>query len=283
MSVFTNNGNGTFTLASSPSPPASFARGVIAVDVNRDGRVDFVTANTGDGTLSIFTNNSRGTFTLAGLPNVGVSRPVFVTAADVNGDGMVDLITANDTTNTVSILTNNGVGVFKLASMVSVGRLSTGSGSVAAGEFYGDGRMSLVNANFTDNTLTVLTNKGGGIFASNATFNVGNGPISVVTADVNGDGRLDLICADNNDKTLVVLTNTGTFKPRLAVKLSGNNVVVSWASSWTGWAGWILQQNTNLATTGWTNFSGTIGDDGTTKTATNSPVTGNKFFRLSHP
>jgi hypothetical protein len=79
------------------------------------------------------------------------------------------------------------------------------------------------------------------------------------------------------------LTNTSTFLPRVALKRSGNNAVVSWPSQWTGWAGWTLQQNTNLNTASWTSFSGIIGDDGTTKTVTNSAPTGNFFFRLSHP
>jgi len=65
----------------------------------------------------------------------------------------------------------------------------------------------LVSANTGGNTLTVLTNNGGGGFESNATITVGRGPISVVTADVNGDGFPDLICANNGSNTLTVVTN----------------------------------------------------------------------------
>jgi hypothetical protein len=68
--------------------------------------------------------------------------------------------------------------------------------------------------------------------------------------------------------------------PLLTITRSGANVIVSWPSPSTGF---LLQQNTNLATTNWTSFPGPVGDDGTTKRATNSPATGNKFFRLISP
>jgi hypothetical protein len=68
--------------------------------------------------------------------------------------------------------------------------------------------------------------------------------------------------------------------PLLTIMRSGAKVVVSWPSPSTGFA---LQQNTNLATTNWTSFVGPVSDDGTTKSVTNSPPTGNKYFRLFGP
>ncbi|MBI3852787.1 MAG: hypothetical protein HY298_21240 [Verrucomicrobia bacterium] len=68
--------------------------------------------------------------------------------------------------------------------------------------------------------------------------------------------------------------------PLLTIARSGANVIISWPSPSTGF---YLQQNTNLATTNWTSFTGTVGDDGTTRSVTNSPPTGNKYFRLFHP
>jgi hypothetical protein len=59
-----------------------------------------------------------------------------------------------------------------------------------------------------------------------------------------------------------------------------NGVVISWASPS---AGFVLQQNSNLATTNWTNFGGTVHSNNTTMSVTNSPLTGNLFFRLLHP
>jgi hypothetical protein len=78
---------------------------VTAADVNGDGKVDLVSANSGDNTLSVLTNNGSGGFMTEGTYAVGNS-PHFLAAADVNGDGKVDLISANSFGNTLSILTN---------------------------------------------------------------------------------------------------------------------------------------------------------------------------------
>lgn len=68
--------------------------------------------------------------------------------------------------------------------------------------------------------------------------------------------------------------------PLLTITRSGANVIVSWPSPSAGFS---LQQNPDLATTDWTSFVGPVGDDGTTKSVTNSPPTGNKYFRLVYP
>jgi hypothetical protein len=70
--------------------------------------------------------------------------------------------------------------------------------------------------------------------------------------------------------------------PLLTITHSGNGVVISWPTPSTGF---ILQQNNNLAdATGWSNFGGTVNDNGFTRSITNSPpVVGSLFFRLAHP
>lgn len=61
--------------------------------------------------------------------------------------------------------------------------------------------------------------------------------------------------------------------PTLNVTHSGNNVIISWPSSATGWT---LQTNGNLGTTNWVNYGGTISNNSVINPAT----TGNLFFRL---
>jgi hypothetical protein len=126
----------------------------------------------------------------------------------------------------------------------------------------------------------VLTNNGSGILGFNATLTVGSGPEALTAADVNGDGRVDLISGNWNDGALTVLTNAATFLPRLTLKRSGNNVLVSWPAIWVNWT---LKQNSDLATDSWTSISGPVGNDGTTQTATNSLPLASRFFRLSNP
>ena len=61
--------------------------------------------------------------------------------------------------------------------------------------------------------------------------------------------------------------------PLLTITYAGNQAIVSWPSSVTGWT---LQTNNNLATGAWGNYLGTIVNN----SVTNAPPTGNVFFRL---
>jgi hypothetical protein len=61
--------------------------------------------------------------------------------------------------------------------------------------------------------------------------------------------------------------------PLLTITYSGNQAIVSWSPSVTGW---ILQTNNNLATGTWGNYLGAVSNN----RLTNSPSQGNLFFRL---
>ena len=61
--------------------------------------------------------------------------------------------------------------------------------------------------------------------------------------------------------------------PLLTITYAGNQAVVSWNPSATGWT---LQTNANLATPTWGNYLGAIVNN----RVTNSPPQGNLFFRL---
>jgi hypothetical protein len=196
---------GNFLLSSSPAvgqEPVS----VTAADVDGDGKVDLISANLRDGTITVLINNGSGGFGYSATYNVGLD-PVLVTAADVNGDGLVDLISANEFGNRLIVLTNNGGGGFVSNATYNVGNQPF---SVAAADVNGDGWVDLICANYKDDTLTVLTNNRSGGFGSSAIYNVGNGPRSVVAADFNGDGKVDLICANYDTNTITVLTNNGS-------------------------------------------------------------------------
>jgi hypothetical protein len=61
--------------------------------------------------------------------------------------------------------------------------------------------------------------------------------------------------------------------PTLYITYAGNQAIVSWSPSVTGWT---LQTNNNLATGTWGNYLGQVVNN----TVTNSPPRGNLFFRL---
>ena len=104
VSVLLGNGDGTFTLKSSPTvgdAPYSFAVG----DFNGDGILDLAVANCGDcsylnynsNTVTVLLGNGDGTFTTKSTLTVGTA-PEFVAVGDFNGDGIPDLAVTNGAT-----------------------------------------------------------------------------------------------------------------------------------------------------------------------------------------
>jgi hypothetical protein len=64
--------------------------------------------------------------------------------------------------------------------------------------------------------------------------------------------------------------------PLLTITYSGTQAIVSWPYPSTGWS---LQTNNNLVTGTWRNYTGSVINN----RVTNSPPTGNVFFRLTQP
>jgi hypothetical protein len=76
---------------------------------------------------------------------------------------------------------------------------------------------------------------------------------------------------------IALVQNAGA--PMLTIAQSGNSAIISWPAPSTGF---FLQTNSNLATTNWSIFNGTIvlNGAGTSNSVTITPPVGNMFFRL---
>src|SRR5262249_10186378 len=89
----------------------------------------------------------------------------------------------------------------------------TGGGpyAVAVADFNGDGKLDLVTANFSDQTVSILPGTGTGSFGAKTDFGTNGSPRSVAVADFNGDGRLDLAASSSTITSILLGTGTGSF------------------------------------------------------------------------
>lgn len=180
---------------------------IFAADLDEDGDIDLMTANSHSDNVSVLLNNGDATFVSPSNYPVG-EEPWSVFAADLDGDGYSDLITANMYDSDVSVLLNNGNGTFASPSFYPVGDSPSW---VFAADLDGDGDLDLVTANVYGDNVSVLLNNGDGTFATQSTYPVGDGtmPASVFAADLDGDGDLDLATGNYGSYDVAVLLNNG--------------------------------------------------------------------------
>ena len=216
VGVLRNLGNGSF--AATVGYAAGFSPTSVALaDVDGDGKPDIVVAIWGTNNVSVLRNNGDGTF----APKVNYATgtgPYSVALGDVDGDGSPDIVAANLNGNTVSVLRNVGNGIFSAKVNYPTGPAPV---SVALGDRDGDGKLDIVVANsgtspnYSDGTVSVLSNLGNGTFATKVDYPAGPYSHAVALGDVDGDGKLDIVVANSgtspsySDGTVSVLSNLG--------------------------------------------------------------------------
>ncbi len=135
--------------------------------------------------------------------------PTAIYAGDFDNDQFVDLAVVNNTTNSVSILMNrfaSVTGSFEVIDSVPVGN---GPNAITGGDFDNDGLLDLAVANFDDNSISVLRNTGGGIFAQAHTIFTAEHPTFIEARDYNSDGQVDLAVVILGINRLQVYQNQG--------------------------------------------------------------------------
>ncbi len=212
MSVFINNGNGTFA-AKVDYVTSDGPYSIVTGDFNSDGKADLAVMASSSNAVSVFMGNGNGTFAAKVDYSAGNS-PSSLTTADFNGDGKLDLALASPGTSSVSVLMNNGNGTFGAAVNYPGGG---GAQSIHAVDLNGDGFPDLTVANLGANTISVFMNNGNGTFGAKVDYTSAAGPIIISNGDINGDGHQDVVVANVTAGTISVFINNGngTLSPKV--------------------------------------------------------------------
>ena len=213
VSVRLGNGTGAFpTSTNEINVPVGVNVTPIAIalgDLNRDGKLDFVTANQ-NGSFTVALGNGQGGFTITTSATTSLGgTPSDLALGDVTGDGILDLMVTNRGafTERISVLKGNEDGTFLAKADFAAGSQPA---AIATGDLNGDGNLDLVVTNSISlGTVSVLLGNGNGTFPTKTSYAVGNQPRGVTLGDINGDGKLDIVSANAGGDTVSVLLGTG--------------------------------------------------------------------------
>ena len=194
------------SLAAAPSVSAGTdPRSLVTADLNGDGHLDLVVANSVSNDITILLGNGAGGFAAAGAATPAGLAPQAVVTGDFNQDGHADIAVAARDSNQVRILLGNGAGGLAPGAVLT----TPTPRALVAVDFNIDGHIDLAVASQSMNTVTLLLGDGSGNLAAQTPVAVGTLPIALASGDVNADGRPDLAVANATSVDVTVLLGDG--------------------------------------------------------------------------
>jgi hypothetical protein len=227
--IYRNISTNGFLTTNSFAPPVVLQLGtggewgMVAADVDGDGKPDLVFLDYNSNVVSVLQNLcTPGIMTAKSFgPRVNFtvgSNPEGIAVQDLDGDGKPEIVTANTSGGTISVLRNIGTaGIITTDSFAPAVNFAgpTSIRDVAIADLDGDGKPDVVTVNYeygNDNVVSVFRNvstPGNITFASRVDF---PGPVygyKLAIGDMDGDGKLDVVFASfANGQSVSVYRNT---------------------------------------------------------------------------
>jgi hypothetical protein len=258
VGVLQGKGDGTFWSAVKYASGGGYPSSIVAIDLNKDGKLDLVVLNqgqcyacAGDGLVAVLIGKGKGRFSPAitydsgGQGGVGPA-PGGLAVADVNGDGKLDVVVMNcasgnasgcgDGDGVVGVLLGKGDGTLEPVVTYDSGS-APGGGSLVVADVNGDTKADILVSNgcTSDNCppahIGVLLGNVDGTFKTSVNYDAtGWNATQIAVADLNGDGKRDVVlgacgavnCWDAHGVVTVLLgKGDGTFQPPVGYDSGG--------------------------------------------------------------
>ena len=189
----------------SPIAVGPYPAAVALADINRDGSLDLISANSAGSSVSVGFGDGTGAMQRVGATPVGIT-PIALAVGDLNGDGLPEIVTANQGSDDSTILYGGGGN--------ATVKLGASPRALRLVDVNGDRNLDMIAANSASDSVSVLLGDGKGGLApalgSPILTGPGTGPRALLAEDLNGDGRLDIAVANAITGTLVWYFGSGT-------------------------------------------------------------------------